>query len=192
RESRDPEDRFAVARVATGCLPVPGDRKDARPIRSKTAGGPDRFALSGGSPCSNLGWVGRIDGDDPTVIDAAVTGEAAIRNVDDAIDERQRAALVLKFGIEREATGIQVADVDGKACARRAVGDRERVNFLALDRVGPDRRRDVDRAGFLVDHRRAENADGIEIGGTAGLSLHARGGPESFTPEGCSGRLVER
>src|SRR6185369_8912671 len=195
REARDSEDRFAVARVATRRLPVPSDRKDAGPIRSKTARGPDRFTLSGGGKGSNLGGIGRVDGDDPTVITvivAAVTGEAAIRDVNDAVDERQRAALVLKLGVEREATGLQVADVDGKACAWRAVGDRERVHFLALDRVGPDGRGHVNRPGFLVDNRRAENADRIEEAGPAGLAFHARGRPESFTPEGCSGRLVER
>jgi hypothetical protein len=100
---------------------------------------------------------------------------AAERDMERAVLDQQRAALVLRPRIEILPEPAQrLGDIDRPAGQHRAITERERVDpVMNPGSVGHDRV-EVDRSARLIDDRRAGNAERVDIAARQGRQRRRR------------------
>jgi hypothetical protein len=88
----------------------------------------------------------------------------AVRHIDPASENGERAALVLKPGIEMlSADGQRLGDVDRPARQWRAVLERQGEHPVMRSRRVADHRAEIDRLHRLVDDRRAGDPQRVDV-----------------------------
>jgi hypothetical protein len=117
----DPKDCLAVA-PGRGVDRIAGGDVERAAIAGDPARHPDPAARASGAPADDVAGIGQTNADDPAAIVAAITVMPAIGDIDPAVKEGERAALVLIASAEalalcRERPG----DIDGPSGQRRAV-----------------------------------------------------------------------
>src|SRR5271166_5861227 len=98
------------------------------------------------------------------MIITAVAGMPAVRHIDPAVENGERAALVLKPGVEMlSAGGERLGDVDRPARQWRAVLERQGENPMMRSGRVADHRGEVDRLSRLVDDRCAGDPQRVDV-----------------------------
>ena len=134
------------------------------PVAGDPARRPDAAARRAGAPGDDLGGVGQADADDPAVIAAAIAEMPAIGDIDPAVEDGERAALVLIGVVEAPALRRQRGgDVDRPARQNGAVLQRHGEDLVARPRSRGDHRVEINRLRPLVDDRRAGDPQRVDI-----------------------------
>src|SRR5205085_4719485 len=105
------------------------------PVAGDAARRPDTAAAAAGPPRRDTLRIAERHADDPAVVIAAIAVKTAIRDIEGAIEDRERAALVLHTRIEALAFGPQhVGDIDRPPGQGRAVFQRQGEDAVAWGR----------------------------------------------------------
>ena len=94
----------------------------------------------------------------------AIAVMPAVRHIDPAVQNGERAALVLKSGIEMlSPAGQRLGNVDGPAGYWRAVLERQRENPMMRSGRVTDHRGEIDRLRCFVNDRRAGDPQRVDV-----------------------------
>lgn len=116
---------------------------------------------------------------------------AAEGDVDAAIEQGQRGALVLETRVEGGAGGFEGgADIERPAVEDVAVGEGKGEDQVVRRAVSQHHCVEIERTARRIDHRGAGDADRVDI--AAAESGHRDRGAEVRGPVGPAGRGVER
>jgi hypothetical protein len=185
-----PNDRLPVL-PEIGSHRVAGGDKQRLPVAADAARRPDAAAARPRAPGDDVAGVAQADADDPAMVVAAIAGMAAIRDEHPALEDRQRAALVLVRRVERKPLGGErIGDIDRPAGQRSAVAERQGEDEMARPRGTADHRVEIDRAGRRVDRRRAGDAERVDV--AAGQRRQRHRIAQLLTPDGVAGCGIDR
>src|SRR5437764_1874423 len=158
-----PEHRLAI-RPVPRAKRVAGRDIERLPVAGDPARRPDAAAAPTGPPGRDTLRIGQWHTDDPAVVIAAIAEKPAIGYVQRAVEEQQRAALVLHPRIEGLALCPQrVSDIDRPAGEGSAVLQRQTKDTVPRSGRVADHRIEVETAAGLVDDRGAGDAERVDI-----------------------------
>src|SRR4029077_17612064 len=125
RAASEPDDRLAAA-PRDGAEGIAGRGVDRCPVGREAPGRPDAAPARPRVVGADASGIGDRNADHPAVVRPAVTGVAAVRDVERARDEDEGTALVLDRRAEADAAAPECSGhVDGVAGADRAIVERE-------------------------------------------------------------------
>src|SRR5207248_7523009 len=120
-----PEHRLAVAPCARTNGVAGGDEEGA-PVAADPARRPDAATPPASAPADHVPRVPQAEADHRAMVIAAIAVMPAVRDIDPAAQNGERAALVLKPGIKMFSAGGQsLGDFDRPARQWRAVRERQ-------------------------------------------------------------------
>src|SRR6185369_2807061 len=182
----DADQFFTVRFVSAARAAVAGDREHTIAVGRQATGGPDPLLAAQSGPAGDLRRIIGFHADDPAVVAAAVAIVAAKRDVQDAVDQRQRAALILIGEIEVDAAGFDLRHIHWKARDLGAlIIDGQGMDLVATGGHGCG---DVEHALAGVDDGGADDAAVLDAGARAARTLRT----DIFGPQRRASGLVER
>ncbi len=129
---RQADHRFAAAPGGRRTEGVAGGDEHGRTVESEAALSPAAATLGFRRPSAEHPGLGQIEPNHHAVVGATVPEVAGIRDVELAVDQRQRAALPLGPVVEASAQRVKpVLDVDRPARRHLARGERKAEHLVA-------------------------------------------------------------